>query len=77
MTAVVMARLTIQGGRHVVLLRAQRTELRPLRHRNSDARLAAQLKVEVRVLRRWRREAAVAGLIDIGASSWSIVFLPA
>jgi hypothetical protein len=36
--------------------------------------MAAQLEIEVRTLRRWRREAAVAGLIDIGASSWSIVF---
>jgi hypothetical protein len=44
------------------------------RHRSSDERLAAQLEIDMRTLRRWRREAAVAGLIDIGASSWSIAF---
>jgi hypothetical protein len=44
------------------------------RYRSSDERMAALLEVEVRVLRRWRREAKVAGLIDIGASSWSIAY---
>jgi hypothetical protein len=44
------------------------------RHRSSDERLAAQLGVKVRVLRRWRREAKIAGLIDVGASSWSIAY---
>jgi hypothetical protein len=44
------------------------------RHRNSDERLAAQLKTGVHVLRRWRREAKLAGLIDIGRTSWSIAY---
>jgi hypothetical protein len=44
------------------------------RYHSSDERMAAQLEIEVRTLRRWRREAKVAGLIDIGASSWSIAY---
>jgi hypothetical protein len=40
----------------------------------ADERMAAQLEIEVRTLRRWRREAKVAGLISIGASSWSIAY---
>ena len=42
------------------------------RQRSSDERLAALLEVEVRMLRRWRREAKAAGLIDVGTSRWSI-----
>jgi hypothetical protein len=44
------------------------------RQRSSDERLAALLEVEVRMLRRWRREAKAAGLIDIGTSSWSLAY---
>jgi hypothetical protein len=44
------------------------------RYHRSDERLAAQLEVDTRTLRRWRREAKAAGLIDIRRLSWSLAY---